>query len=416
MKPHALAWMVFLGGLAAARGQDGIFADFTTSMGAFTVQLDYVRAPRAVASFVGLATGEKAWADPEGRIWQKPFYDGSIFHRVVKGTNALGVTNGIAIQGGGYLYRTTDTNGVVTTNFAGPGYTMLESITNGLSHSNGVISMANSGPNTDGSQFFITATNYPAWNGGYSVFGRVTTGMSVVAAIAAVAVEGAGERPVADVVLSNVVIRRVGVAAQAFSITNQGLPIVETGAMRSFAAGTNQMLVFDIVPQTDMKLCETDDLQDWETSDWGIYTGSAFVWTTSVPRVALGDVYVFHYSRVRHPVAISSPASQRARKFTFKWDNPGLTYQVTFATNWWQQGTGWIKVGTNAAVTHAIFVGDSWTRETYMGRLYYMDDLAKEYHYYLGFNPGQITNRFTGYWNYATSNVRSSISGTFTME
>ena len=181
---------VWLGLLLAVAGREapgqtnGIFADFSTSKGAFTVWLDHERAPRAVASFVGLATGEGGWLDAQSNVWHRPFYDGSLFHRVVKvvESNEVAVwTNGIAIQGGGLLARTVNTNtGVTTTNFLGPGYAMLESATNGLAHSNGVISMANSGPNTDGSQFFITTTNVPGWNGSYSVFGHVTAGMNAV--------------------------------------------------------------------------------------------------------------------------------------------------------------------------------------------------------------------------------------------
>ena len=74
---------------------------------------------------------------------------------------------------------------VQLTNFANAGYTMPEAVANGLLHTSGVISMANSGPNTDGSQFFITTTNVPGWNGGYTVFGHVTTGLNVVTDIAA---------------------------------------------------------------------------------------------------------------------------------------------------------------------------------------------------------------------------------------
>ena len=89
----------------AAPGQtNGIFADFSTSLGEFTVWLDHERAPRAVASFVGLATGETGWLDLQSNVWHRPFYDGSLFHRIVKTveSNEVSVwTNGIAIQGGG---------------------------------------------------------------------------------------------------------------------------------------------------------------------------------------------------------------------------------------------------------------------------------------------------------------------------
>ncbi|MGB4574153.1 MAG: peptidylprolyl isomerase [Kiritimatiellia bacterium] len=182
MRRWFVIFVLELAGACAARAQtEGIFADFVTSRGEFTVWLDHERAPRPVASFVGLATGETGWVDERTNVWRRPFYDGSIVHRIVKSGNAPA----IAIQGGGYMWTSVDTNtGVVSTNFSGPGYTMLDTVTNGLLHSNGVISMANSGPNTDGSQFFITVTNVPFYDGRYSVFGHVVSGMEVVRDIA----------------------------------------------------------------------------------------------------------------------------------------------------------------------------------------------------------------------------------------
>ena len=99
MKRFIRAGLLGLGFCAAASAQtNGIFADFATSHGAFTVWLDHTSAPRAVASFVGLATGAGSWLDPQGNVWtNRPFYNGSLFHRVVKDTNGFG----IAIQGGG---------------------------------------------------------------------------------------------------------------------------------------------------------------------------------------------------------------------------------------------------------------------------------------------------------------------------
>ncbi len=420
MKRWVCLGLALLGVLREAPGQtNGIFADFSTSKGAFTVWLDYERAPRAVASFVGLATGEGSWADPQGRVWNgRKFYDGSIFHRVLNSvtTSAPVQTNGIAIQGGGIPSLSTDTNGVVTTNFVNAGYVMPESVTNGLAHSNGVISMANSGPNTDGSQFFITATNVPVWNGSYTVFGHVTTGMNVVTSIAVVAVQGTGSRPVDDVVLSNIVIRRMGAAAEAFDVAAQGVPVAESGPMRNYASGTNQMLEFEIEPQTGMTLCESTDLQIWEVNDWGVYDGSPYIWTTSVPRAVLGDLYFFHLSRIRYPTPITPPASVRTRTFTFWWNTiPPLKYEATFATNWWVQGSCRVTDGTNAPLTRAVFVGDSWSRNPYSAQLFFQDGFGREYDYSLWFNPGQATNRFTGRWKMITTNIWNSFSGTFTV-
>ena len=387
---------------------NGIFADFATSKGAFTVYLDYERAPRAVASFVGLATGEKAWADPQGNIWNKPFYNNSIFHRVVKGTNALGVTNGIAIQGGGLPSLSIATNGVVTTNFANAGYVMLEGVTNGLAHSNGVISMANSGPNTDGSQFFIMATNWASWNGGYSVFGHVTTGMNVVTSIAAVAVQGQWERPVEDVALHSVTIRRVGAAATNFNIAAQGVPVVEPGRMSATPAGTNLVLRMEQIPQTKLLFCESASLGSWNFSNWGFYTGVSTVVTGSISQASLGDKYFFHATRTWFPVPITSMSSPRGRYFTFWWNTvPAVKYEVVFNSNWLVQGQYRVTTGTNAPILGLVFIGDSWLQEPYSARLGFQDDSGQVFSYSLGFNPGQATNRFT---------MSSGVTGIFSIQ
>lgn len=398
--------------ISAPAQTNGIFADVSTSMGDFSLYLDYEKAPRAVASFVGLATGEKSWADTDGHIWtDRPFYDGSLFHRVVKDDQ----TNGIAIQGGGWLWRSVNTNtGVVTTNFDNAGYYMLETVTNGLMHSNGVISMANSGPNTDGSQFFVTATNVPFWDGGYSVFGHVTTGMNVVTSIAAVAVQGPMERPVEDIVLSNVVIRRVGAAAEAFNIASQGVPVVESGPMALQRSGTNELLRIEIGEQTEMLFRETSDLQLWETSDWGFNTGATIIWTSTVARAELGDTYFFHMSRIGYPVPITSPADVRAKTVTFWWDTtPAVKYEATFSAVWTNMGTYVVTSGTNDPISGNIFPYDSWARNPYSARLGFADDSGKQYSYSLGFNPGEPTNRFTG--SYVYFGATYPISGVFTV-
>lgn len=416
MNRYALICLWMAISAAAARGQtEGIFADFSTSKGAFTVWLDHSNAPRAVASFVGLATGASGWADPQGNVWHKPFYDGSLFHRVPKDAN----TNGIAIQGGGLPSLSVNTNtGVVTTNFANAGYYMLESTTNGLLHTNGSISLANSGPNTDGSQFFIMATNRASWDGSYSVFGHVTTGMNVVTSIAAVAVQGQWERPVQDVVLSNVTIRRVGASATNFNIASQGVPVAESGPLAARTSGENLILEMELRTQTKPAFRETTNPElGWESSDvvsGGYYTNGTTILTSSVPRAVLGDKYFFHVSRTRYPTPITTPANVRARKFTFWWNSvPAVKYEASFATNWLTAGA--YTVTTTNVVTGSIFFGETWVRNPYSARLIFYDNSGKGYDYSLGFNPGQATNRFTGSW-WVGSGAANPFSGVFTMQ
>jgi peptidyl-prolyl cis-trans isomerase A (cyclophilin A) len=420
LRRAALAALVLA---AAARGQsEGIFADFSTSMGDFAVRLDYERAPRAVASFVGLATGEKTWADPNLNLRNDPYYDGTIFHRVVKD----GQTNGIAIQAGGFPTYSVNTNtGAVATNFTNAGYAFWDDVDNGLAHSNGAISMANSGPNTDGSQFFVTSADVAGWDGSYTVFGHVVSGMPVVASIAAVPVQGSGARPVVDVRLHAVGIRRVGAAAEAFDVGAQELPTYEFAPIRLFRADGVAQLEIELATQTKpLKLGESVDAFEWETQDLPsptdlssptdlVYEGPDDVLTGTMGDV---DRYFAYSTRLRYPQPVASPASNRGRTFTFWWEGYDLKYEATFNASNLVAGSAWVTDGTNPPAARVVFVGDAWTRSAYSARLTFMDDLAREYSYSLGFTPGQATNRFTASVFLFPFGPTFPIRGTFTVE
>jgi cyclophilin family peptidyl-prolyl cis-trans isomerase len=153
----------------------GTFARFETSMGNFTIELFEAQTPKTVDNFVKLA--------------EKNFYDGVIFHRVI---------DGFMIQGG-------DPTG---TGRGGPGYQFADEIHPQLKHtSDGTLSMANAGPNTNGSQFFITLAPTPHLDGRHTVFGKVVEGMDVVKKIGKTPT-ARGDRPVTDVVMKSVRIER----------------------------------------------------------------------------------------------------------------------------------------------------------------------------------------------------------------
>ena len=172
--------------------QPGTYARFETTEGTFTVRLFEKEAPNTVANFVGLAEGTKEWTDPEtGARRREPFYDGVIFHRVI---------DGFMIQGGDRLGQGT----------GGPGYKFADEFHSSLRHNRaGILSMANSGPNTNGSQFFITLGPTPHLDNRHSVFGEVAEGLEVVQRIGGVAT-GRQDRPVKPVVMKKVTIERVG--------------------------------------------------------------------------------------------------------------------------------------------------------------------------------------------------------------
>ena len=175
--------------------EDGMYAEFNTSMGPVIAELYFEETPMTVANFVSLAEGNSPMADSTYK--DKKYYDGLIFHRVI---------DGFMIQGG-------DPTG---TGSGGPGYKFPDEFVDTLSHADkGILSMANAGPETNGSQFFITLGPVPQLNGKHSVFGKVVKGMDVVEAIGKVET-GPRDRPNTDVVMNEVKIIRKGKAAKNF--------------------------------------------------------------------------------------------------------------------------------------------------------------------------------------------------------
>ena len=167
-----------------------LYATLKTTMGDIVIQLFEDKAPKTVANFVGLATGSKEWTDPKtGDKVKRPLYNGTIFHRVIPG---------FMIQGGDPLGNGT----------GGPGYRFEDEFHPDLRHTKGgILSMANAGPNTNGSQFFITLGPTLHLDNRHSVFGELVKGQEVVIAIAAVP-RDSRDRPTKDVVLKEVVITR----------------------------------------------------------------------------------------------------------------------------------------------------------------------------------------------------------------
>ena len=166
------------------------YARFTTSVGSFTIRLFDQEVPKTVENFVGLAEGTKPWSHPRtGQRVQTPYYDGTIFHRVI---------GGFMIQGGDPLGQGT----------GGPGYEFADEFHPKLRHSKaGMLSMANRGPHTNGGQFFITLAPATHLDNRHSVFGEVVEGMEIVSAIGG-ATTGPRDRPVTDIVISSVTIER----------------------------------------------------------------------------------------------------------------------------------------------------------------------------------------------------------------
>jgi peptidyl-prolyl cis-trans isomerase A (cyclophilin A) len=186
----ATASMAFAG-QDAKKPSGKVLAHFSTSEGAFTVELFEKDAPKTVANFVGLADGTKEWTDPKsGAKMKKPFYDGLIFHRVIPN---------FMIQGGDPLGTGT----------GDPGYKFADEFGSGRKLDKaGILAMANAGPNTNGSQFFITLAPTEWLNGKHTVFGEVVQGMNVINKIGATKTTKPGDKPVTPIVIQSVKIER----------------------------------------------------------------------------------------------------------------------------------------------------------------------------------------------------------------
>src|SRR5512140_1646861 len=152
---------------ASDAAQTGLFATFHTSMGDIVCKLYDKEAPKTVANFVDLATGKREWTDPNtGQRTNRALYDGTVFHRVIPE---------FMIQGGDPLGNGT----------GGPGYRFEDEFVRSLTFDKpGLLAMANSGPNTNGSQFFITEVPTPWLSGKHTIFGEVVSGQELIPKIA----------------------------------------------------------------------------------------------------------------------------------------------------------------------------------------------------------------------------------------
>ena len=194
------------GQVAAADGAKGkwtqqalagkpLYATLHTSKGDITVKLFSSDAPQTVANFVGLATGEKEWTDPRsGKKSTKSLYAGTLFHRVIPN----------------FMVQAGDPTG---TGMGSPGYQFADEFQSGRQFTKpGILAMANAGPGTNGSQFFITVAATPWLNNHHTIFGEVVSGYDVVEKIVSVE-RNPQDKPLQDVVLKSVDITATPPAA-----------------------------------------------------------------------------------------------------------------------------------------------------------------------------------------------------------
>jgi cyclophilin family peptidyl-prolyl cis-trans isomerase len=322
--------------------EEGLYADFDTSMGGFTCRLEPTRAPRATANFISLATGERAWVEEaSGQLRNGPFYSGLLFHRVIAG---------FMIQGGSPNGQGTD----------GPGYAFPDEFSAELRHDGaGVLSMANSGPNSNGSQFFVTVTATPWLDDVHTVFGRVTEGLSVVTQISQVSTD-TDNRPASPVVLRGVTIRRVGEAAAGFDAHGQGLPVVSNHPLRLSRDNGSVRVEFDRAVHTARYLSDSSNLRHWTGTTLGIDLTEPAL--DSVVLSALEPAHFYSLATVTYPSSTFAPRTLAARRLVLDLSNGQgelvLLPDAAGGGSYEFNGTpGWIE----------SYV---WTQDIYRGRLW----------------------------------------------
>jgi len=243
--------------LEAVPTTNGLYASIATTKGTFFCILRYDLVPRTVGNFVSLTDGSKDWLDySKAAVVKKPFYNGLTFHRVV--TNFV-------IQGGSPNGQGTDD----------PGYRFRDEITNSLSHNKaGILAMANSGPNSNGSQFYLTLGPQLFLDGHYSIFGAVVEGLNVVTNIGNVATD-TNNRPLVPVYMTNVTILRIGTAASNFNATaiSPALPVPRFKACRMQIQGPDLLLLWDQLSGYEYRFCYSGDLKAWNGWYVGAYAG-----------------------------------------------------------------------------------------------------------------------------------------------
>jgi len=327
----------------SAQYTNGIYAEFNTSMGSYTCALYYAHAPKAVANFIGLATGQRAWLDlPAGVVKTNPFYNGTTFHRVIAGfMNQGGSPNGLGTDG--------------------PGYSFVDEFTNTLRFDSfGVLAMANSGPDSNGSQYFVTVSPQPGLNDVHTIFGRLYGGSNVVYAINHVST-GVNDKPLTNVVINSVNISRRGAAATAFDIAAQSLPLVTNLNLKIARSGANVSLTFSNKLYADNRLYASGNLFNWTANQLGIET-VAPVSNTNL-QSAMAPAQFFRLAQVQYAALTYAPKNVFGRTITTVFTNgvSGTNVMVFDSAG----GGTFSYNGSPGTIT-----GYTWIQAPYNGKLF----------------------------------------------
>lgn len=334
-----LLYFAFLGTCfcLATPTDNGLYAVFQcsrngNSIGSFTCQLEFEKAPQTVASFVGLAEGSQAWIDFSGSgAVKKPFFDGITFHRVV---------SDFVVQAGSPNGEGTD----------GPGYSFKDEFDPTLRHdSPGVLSMANSGLHSNGSQFFVTLNATPHLDDIHSVFGRVIEGLDVVQSI-----------EVGDVI-NSVRILRIGQAAESFDPGLQGLPSVSDDTPQLNITEGRAILNYGGQVDSEFFVFQSSDLESWtRLNERELFTNSSPPVQRDVGGIQESAMEFFRVSKVTFPSPLHTPTSVGGFRLLLK--TPDFDLALNLETE-----TGTFTLSQPAL--GGSIPTYTWIQEPYRGRL-----------------------------------------------
>jgi peptidyl-prolyl cis-trans isomerase A (cyclophilin A) len=337
-----------------------IYADVEVSggvVGTFTIALEYRKAPGAVANFIGLATGQRGWLDLRTvTIRYTPFYDGIIFHRVIAGfMNQTGSKAGDGSDG--------------------PGYTFRDEFDATLRHDAAyVVSMANSGKQTNGSQFFITVEPTKWLNDVHTIFGHVTAGTSVIDQINATPTTGSSgtpaDRPLTPISIRSISIR--GPSLATFDLDPAWLPKLRNANPLLTRSNAAFALGFERLPFSDYRGYRSADLSTWSAFYTAYFADTAPVADLNVTSTAVGAAQFYRLARVDYATCAFPDLVGNTFHFGSPLNGTAVLNAARTAGTWTADG------GSPAALASA-----SYTPQPYAPRLFLWLSNGNQFRLYL---------------------------------
>jgi len=325
-----------------------IYADVQVAggvSGTFTITLEHQKTPGTVANFIGLATGERGWLDQDtGAIRYDPFYNGVTFHRVIAG----------------FMNQTGSRKGDGTD---GPGYTFKDEFDPTLRHNAAyTVSMANSGRQTNGSQFFITVGPTSWLNDVHTVFGRVTAGTAVIDQINAVATTGTPlDRPLTPITIQAVNI--YGPSLAAFNRDPAWLPKLRNAKPALEKNGAALSLAYERLPFSDYLGYHGTNLSTWARFNPGYFAGTAPTANIDATGTLSDPAHFFRMARVDYSTcALAMGAGSKT--FTFTSNFPYISDVVANAAA--TGGTWTLRTAASGSIAVLDYIPTPYNAELYM--------------------------------------------------